>query len=103
MKMWKEEQLPRAEKEREPFLRGKWENAFIGRHMDNVLKETYVVSVMILYLETDTRLREEKDNPLVLRPIERQRLTGKNLEKIRQQRSAPLEGKGQIPLPKQKL
>ena len=60
MKLWKEEQLPRAEKERKPTLRRKWENAFVGRHMDNVLKETYVVSVLNLYLETDTRLREER-------------------------------------------
>ena len=97
MTLWKETQLPRADKERKPVLRGKWENAFIGRHMDNVLKETYVVSDMILYLETDTRLREEKDNILLLRPIQRQRLTGKNLEKIKQQRSAPLEGKGRFP------
>ena len=104
MKQWKEEQLPRAEKERKPTLRGRWENALNRRQMDNALKGTHVVQVMNLYLETDTRLREEKGNRLLLAPpIQRQRLTGKNIEKIRQQRTGPLERKGQIPLPKQKL
>ena len=64
--------------ERKPTLRGKWENAFSGREMDNVPKETHVVSPMILYLGTGARIRKEKANRLLLHLIQRQRLTGKN-------------------------
>ena len=46
--------------------------------MDNVPKETHVVSPMILHLGTDARIRKEKDNRPLLHLIERQRLTGKN-------------------------
>ena len=76
--LWREEQLPRVNKERKPTLRGKWENAFCGRQMDNVPKEAHVVSPMILHLGTDARIREEKDNRPLLHLIQRQRLTGKN-------------------------
>ena len=67
MILWKEEQLPRVVKERKPTLRGKWENAISGLQMDSVRKETLVFSLMTLYLETD----EEKDNRLLLLPIQR--------------------------------
>ena len=46
--------------------------------MDNVPKETHEVSPMILHLATDARIREEKDNHLLLHLIQRQRRTGKN-------------------------
>ena len=46
--------------------------------MDNVPKETHVVSPMILHLGTDARIRKEKDNRPLLHQIQRQRLTGKN-------------------------
>ena len=44
--LWNEDQLPRVKKERKLALRAKWESVFSGRHMDNVPKETHVVSVM---------------------------------------------------------
>ena len=31
-KLWREEQLPRVNKERKPTLRGKWENTFCGEN-----------------------------------------------------------------------
>ena len=76
--LWNEDQLPRVKKERKPTLRGKWESVSSGRHMDNVPKETHVVSPMILHLGTDARIRKEKDNRPLLHLIQRQRLTGKN-------------------------
>ena len=44
--LWKGDQSPRVKKEREPTLRGKREGVFSGRDMDNVPKETHVVSFM---------------------------------------------------------
>ena len=35
-----------SKKERKPTLIGRWESAFSGRQMDNVRKDTHVVSVM---------------------------------------------------------
>ena len=58
VKLWKEEQLPRFEKERKPMLRGKWENAVRGKQMCSVRMETLVVSVMNLYLENKAHASE---------------------------------------------
>ena len=44
--LWNEDQLPRVRKETKPTLRGKWESVLSGRLMDNVSKQTIVVSVM---------------------------------------------------------
>ena len=95
-----EEQLPRVGKGRNPTLRRKWGSAFSGSKIDNVAKETHVVSPMILSLETDTRLKRERANRLLLHPIQRHRVTDKKIQRIRQQRSEILERNGQIPLPK---
>ena len=60
------------------MLRGKWKSVFNGRHMDNVRKETHVVSVMTSKtLETEDKVRDKKDDRLLMHPIRRQnRLTG---------------------------
>ena len=47
--LWNEDQLQRVKKETKPTLKGKWESVFSGKHMDNVPKETHVVSVMTLW------------------------------------------------------
>ena len=78
MKLRTEEQLPRVEKGRKPTLRGKWENAFNGRQIDNFPKETCAVSPMTLYVEVGS---EEKDNRLLRHRTHRQKLTGKNPSK----------------------
>ena len=63
--LWKGDQSPRVKKERKPTLRGKWESAFTGRHMDNVPKETHVVSVIThKTLETEDKVEDEKDDRL---------------------------------------
>ena len=65
-----------------PTLRGKWKSVFSVRHTDNVPEETHVVSVMTYKpLESVAKVRDEKDDRLLLHPIRRQnRLTarGKN-------------------------
>ena len=43
-----------------PTLRGKWESATSGKQLDRVRKETRVVSVTILYLETDVEAQRQK-------------------------------------------
>ena len=62
----------------------------VGRHMDNIQKETHVISVMTdWYKETCTVVRDEKDDRLLPHQIRRPRLTEekKILQKnIRQQR-----------------
>ena len=40
--------VTKCQRERKPTSRGKWASAFSGRHMDNVPKETHVVSVMTM-------------------------------------------------------
>ena len=63
----KGDQSPRVNKERKPALRGKWKSVFSGKHMDNVPKETRVVSVMTSKpLETVAKIRDEKDERLLL-------------------------------------
>ena len=76
--LWNGDQSPRVKKERKPTLRGKWESVFSGRHMDNVPKETHVVSVMTSKtLDTEAKARDEKDDRLLLASIRRQnRLDG---------------------------
>ena len=61
-------------------LRGKWESVFSGRHIDDVSKETHVVSVMTSKtLETVAGVRDEKDDRLLLHPIRRRnRLTARD-------------------------
>ena len=56
----------RFKKERMPTSRETCENAFSGKQIDKVPMETHAVSPMILHLETDARLREEKGNFLLL-------------------------------------
>ena len=82
--MWREDQSPRVKKEKKRTLKGKWESIFSGSHMDNVRKETHVVSVMIhLPLETVTAVRDEKDDRPLPHQIRRPRLTTreKNFQK----------------------
>ena len=45
-------------------MRGNWENAISGKQLDNVRKETHVVSVMNKPLETVAEFTDEKDNRL---------------------------------------
>ena len=56
------------------------ESGIVFRHMDKVPKETHVVSVMThKTLETEDKVRDEKDDRLLLHPIRRQnRLTAKD-------------------------
>ena len=72
-------------KRKKPTLKGKWENAFSGRQLDNVRKETHVVSVMIQHLETDARLKDRKDSNPLPYLIRRQGLTVK--KNFRQKRT----------------
>ena len=77
--LWNEDQLP-SKKETKLTLRAKWETVFSGKHMDNVPKETHVVSVMTFQpLETRAKVRDEKGDRLLQHPIRRQnRLTARN-------------------------
>ena len=73
-----------SKKERKHALRRKWESVFSGKHKDNVPKEIPVVSVMTFYklLETEVAVRDEKNDRLLLHPIQRQdRLTEKKTTK----------------------
>ena len=81
--LWKEVQSPRVKKETKALLRGKWESVFSGKHTDNVPKETPVVSVMTLQLlETVAKVRDEKDDRLLLHTLQWQnRLTEKKATK----------------------
>ena len=78
--LWKEGQSPRVKKETKPKQRGKCESAFSRRHMDNVPKVTHVASVMThKTLETEDKVRDEKDDHLLLHPTRRQnRLTARD-------------------------
>ena len=74
--LWKEDQSPRINKERNPTLRGKWKSVFSGMHMDNVPKESHAVSVMTkLPLATVAKVRDWKDDRLLPHQIRRKRLT----------------------------
>ena len=77
--LWNGDQSPRVKKERNPTLRGKWENAISGKHMENVPEETRVVSVMTqMPMETGAKIMDTKDDRLLLHPIRRQnRLTAR--------------------------
>ena len=96
MKLWKEEQWPRVDKERNPTWRRKWENAISGKQMDSVRKETHVASVMNVYLAADTRRSDEQDNRPLPHQIRRQRQTLKNPSK-KQERTKPFGQRGRIP------
>ena len=58
--------------------------------INDVPEETYVVSTMTLYLETDTRLRDEKDSRPLPHPIQGQRETGKKPSKDHGAEDGPL-------------
>ena len=84
-----------------PPLRGKWENAFNRKQMDNVLKETYVVSLMNLHPETNTkRGKGQSSSPA---PDTKAKTDGQKPSKDQAAEDRALEMQGQIPLPKQKL
>ena len=76
--LWKGYQSPRVK--RKPALRRKKECVFSGKHMDNVPKETHVVSVMTSKtLETEAKARDEEDDRLLLHPNRMQnRLTARD-------------------------
>ena len=104
--MWKVEQSLKVKKERKPTLKRKWESVFSGTHMDNVHKETHVVSVMTdLYKEACTVVRDEKDDRLLPHQIRRPRLTKgeKILKNIKQQRGKLFRQKERNSVPIQKL
>ena len=58
---------------------GRLENATIGKQLDNVRKETHVVSVMIQRLETDA-IRYKKDNRPLLQGSDRRKDTLKKFK-----------------------
>ena len=62
-------------------MRGKWESAISGKQLDNVLKETHAVSVMMEHLETDA-IRDKTDNHPLLHQKRRHRLTERNPQKV---------------------
>ena len=64
-----------------PAWRGKQENAISGKQLDNVRKETHVVSVMIEDLETDA-ITGTKDNRPLLHQKRRHTLTERNHSKV---------------------
>ena len=69
--LWKEVQSPRVRKKTKPMLREKCGSVFSGRHMDNVPKETPVVSVMTIYWLLEVVVIDEKVDRLLLHPIQR--------------------------------
>ena len=81
-----------------PTLTGKWENVFSGNRMDNVRKETHVVSVMNQPLETVAEVTDAKDNrPLphqIRRPRPRLTAREKNPPKNQTTEMKALQTKG---------
>ena len=79
--------VTKSQKERKLALRGKFESVFSGRHMDSVPKETHVVPVMTSKtLETEDKVRGEKDDRHLLHPTRRQnRLTARDKHPHRDQ------------------
>ena len=75
--------VTKSQKKRECIRREEnGESVFSGRQMDNVLKETHVVSVMTeLFKESCTVVRDEKDDRLLPHQIRRPRLTGEKSSK----------------------
>ena len=71
----------KSRQEKKPTWRGKCENAVSGKQLDSVRKETHVVSVMILGLETEA-IRDNKDNRPLLHQKRRHRLTERYPEKV---------------------
>ena len=84
---WNGDESPRVKKETRPTLRAKWEGVFNRRHMDNVPKETHVVSVMTFQtLETVALVRDEKGDRRLPHTIPRQNgLTARNINPHRNQ------------------
>ena len=96
----------RVNKERKLTSRGKWESVFGGKDMDNVRKETHVVSVMTdWYKETCTVVRDEKNDRPLPHQIRRPRLTAREkiLKNIRQQRWKLFRKEERNSVPLQKL
>ena len=80
------------------------ETAFSGSKTDSVPNETHVVSPMILYLETCTRVREEKDDRLFPAPDTKAKTDAQELSKSSGSRGqSPWRGKVKIPLSEHKL
>ena len=67
-----------------------------GKQLDNVRKETHVVSVMIPRLETDA-IRDKKDNRLLMHPKGKHRLTERNQKVQAAEEKVLLEQEGRIP------
>ena len=63
--------------------KGRWDNAFSGKQLDNVRKETPVVSVKIPRLETGA-IRDKKDSRPLLHQKRRFRLTGRYPQKVQE-------------------
>ena len=77
--MVERESVTKSQKGKKADVRGKWKSVFIGRHINNVRKETHAASVMTnLLMETCAKVRDEKDDRLLPHPIRRQRLTARD-------------------------
>ena len=76
------EQQPRASKEEKPVWRGKWDNAVSGTQLDNVRKETHVISVMVERLETDAIRDEKRTIVFFLHQKRRHRSTKRNPQEV---------------------
>ena len=80
-------------------MSGKWENAISLKQMDNVRKETHIVSAMIQRLET-VELRHEKDDRLLPHQIRRPRLTERYPQKDQATEEKALQIKDQNSVPR---
>ena len=72
--------VTRSQKGNTAYVESVIGSVFSGRHMDNVLKETHVASVMTHWpLETEYEVRDEKDGRLLPHVIRwKNRLTARN-------------------------
>ena len=79
-----------------PTLSGQWETSISGKQLDNVRKETHVVSVMIQRLATDARIIEQKDGCPLPHQIRRPRLTEREryLKKVQAIEEKAIQTKG---------
>ena len=97
--MFRKEQLPSIAEGKEPTLRGSWENTLSGSEIDNVPKETHVVSP---HDSVSGNIYESQrgKRPIVFSCTG---YTWKDLQKIRQQRSESLESKRKDSLAETKM
>ena len=80
------------------YVERKLETAFSGSKTDSVPNETHVVSPMILYLETCTRVREEKDDRLFPAPDTKAKTDAQELFKSSGSRGqSPWRGRERFP------